>query len=210
MKNGSAEKLMELVGKKGLVEVVLEYWLGREVGEGELQMMEELMVLSMDHRAEAPSAAATIEAGKAGKDLVRSVEAGIGKIDGSHGAAVEGMGKILVEDQRGVSEIVADWLGRGERMPGMGHRIYKEGDPRTKYLLQRAKSLGFSGRYIKKVKEIERELEKQKGKFLPVNIDGAIAAVLAEIGVEPELMNGFFLWPRVAGLIYRWRMANSE
>ena len=52
---------------------------------------------------------------------------------------------------------------------------------------------------------METELARQLGKPLPMNIDGAIAAVLLELGFEPELMNGFFMIARVPGLIAQAR-----
>jgi len=206
MKQIEPSKLLDFVKEKSLVEVVLYYWLGRWVEEKERQILEEMMVLIVDHGDGPPSAVATSGAAKGGADLLRSVEAGVSKIDASHGGAIEGLMKILVEDERNESELVGDYLGKGERIPGFGHRIYTDFDPRTKYLFGRLRELGFGGEYVKRVEGIERELEKQKGKRLVINIDGAMAVVLLTLGVEPVMANGFFLWPRTAGLVYRARM----
>jgi citrate synthase len=45
-----------------------------------------------------------------------------------------------------------------------------------------------------------REVLKSKGKDLPMNVDGGIAAVLCELGFPPELGNGFFAISRTVGL----------
>ena len=49
-------------------------------------------------------------------------------------------------------------------------------------------------------KELENELKKQSGKNLPVNVDGAIAAVFCAFGWEPRLAKALFITARVPGL----------
>ena len=71
-------------------------------------------------------------------------------------------------------------------------------------MFTRLSELALDSGFIQKAKAIEAELEKQKGKKLVMNIDCGMAVVLSELKIEPKLMNVFFLWPRVAGLVYRW------
>ena len=49
-------------------------------------------------------------------------------------------------------------------------------------------------------KTVEKELETQTGKKLPVNVDGAIAAIISDMGFDWRLGKGFFLIGRAAGL----------
>ncbi len=204
MQDVDEKQLLVWVKEKSLTEVVLFYWLGRWPEENEAKILEEMMVLVVDHGDGSPSAQATIGAGEAGEDLLRSVEAGVSKIDASHGGAIEGLMKIFYEDNRSAEELVKAYLGEGKRIPGFGHRVYTDFDPRTKYLFSRIKELGISEKWIERAKKIEAELEKQKGKKLVMNVDCGMAVVLVTLGVKAELANGFFLWPRVAGLIYRF------
>lgn len=210
MEEIDSKQLLEWVREKSLTEVVLYYWLGRWPEEAERQILEEMMVLAVDHRVGAPSAEATIEACKSGSDLLRSVEAGVGKIDESHGGAIEGLVRMFYEDKRSAEEMVSAYLEEGRRLPGFGHRVYTDEDPRTTYLFGRLKELGFGEEWIGRAREIETELAKQKGKKLIINIDGAMAVVLVTLGIRAELSNGFFLWPRVAGLIYRYGSVNQS
>ncbi len=198
-------QLIEWAGEKWMVEVVWKLWMGKWPTENEREMVGEMMTTVIDHGPDSPSAQATIAAAKDGRDVIRSVELGVGELNEKHGGAIGGLGRILKHDKRGVGEIVAEYLDGGKRLPGFGHRLYKDTDPRTVYLFQRAAELGFWGNYVERVVEMETELTRQKGKKLPVNVDGAMAAILLEMEVEPELMNAFFLWPRVAGLIYQWK-----
>lgn len=199
------KKLIERAEGGTLIDVVLEHWLGKEIDTRFKKILEQIMILSFDHSAQAPSAKATIAAALGGKDLIRSVEAGIGEINESHGGAVEGLGKILSQDKRSAKEIVNWALNSGVKLPGYGHRIYKTVDPRAQFILKSLSEAGLHGEISKKALEIESELEIQKHQKLVLNIDGAIAVALTEMQIDPGLMNAFFLWPRVAGLIYRWK-----
>lgn len=205
MKQIEPSELLEMVKGKSLVEVVLYYWLGRWVSEKERQILEEMMVLCVDHGPDSPSATATREAAVSGEGLLASVRAGAATINESHGGAIEGCAGLLLEEDFGAKRIVGEALEEGRRLPGFGHRVYKTQDPRATYLEARSQELGLGGKYWERAREIELELEKKKGKKLVLNIDGGMAAIMCELEIKPELMNGFFLWPRVAGLIYRAR-----
>lgn len=206
----SADKMIEMVKNKTLVRAVVELWLDRDIEDNEAKLLEEMMALVIDHGPDSPSAQATISAAQAGQDVLRSVEDGVQQINEKHGGAIEGLAKILQTDSRSEAEIVAEYLATNKRLPGFGHRLYKDSDPRASYLFDRAKEFGLSSKYIDRVKNLERQLEQQKGKRLVINVDGAMAAVLSEIGIAPELCNAFFVWPRVAGLVYRWKLNRNE
>ena len=64
-----------------------------------------------------------------------------------------------------------------------------------------AKETGFSGRHIDLAVHIEAELEKQLGKRLPLNVDGAVGAVISDMGFDWRLGKGFFIISRTAGLV---------
>lgn len=206
----SIDSLLEKAGKQSLLSVVLEKWLRRDVTDNQLKLIEEMMVLVVDHGPDSPSAQATITAAQTDQDLLRSVEAGVHQINQQHGGAIEGCARIIQQENFDAKEIVSQALAAGERLPGFGHRLYKDHDPRTMYLLQRAEGLGLSGIYTQRVQQLEKELEQQKGTKLVINVDGVMAALLSEMGVEPQMCNAFFLWPRVAGLVYRWELARNK
>ena len=86
-------------------------------------------------------------------------------------------------------------------MPGFGHKIYKEKDPRAQALLKKAKDLGFDLIFADKAVKIEEEIRKQKGKKLPLNIDGAIAVLLCEMGFDSKTGKAFFILARMPSMI---------
>ena len=83
---------------------------------------------------------------------------------------------------------------------GYGHRVHTN-DPRTDRLFKLAEDYGISGKYIELSRAIRTALQKQMGKDLPINVDGAIAAVLSELNIPPELANAFFIIARMPGLV---------
>jgi citrate synthase len=64
-----------------------------------------------------------------------------------------------------------------------------------------ADELQLAGKHIRIARTVEKELESMLGKPLPINVDGAIAAVLCDLGIPPEIGNAFFIIARVPGLV---------
>ncbi|MCK4941522.1 citryl-CoA lyase, partial [candidate division WOR-3 bacterium] len=85
-----------------------------------------------------------------------------------------------------------------KRMPGFGHRIHKS-DPRTKRLFGLAQELGFDKEHVRLSLAVEKEFAKKK--TLPINVDGAIAAIISDMSFDWRLGKAFFVMGRVAGMI---------
>ena len=179
------------------------------------QLITAILVSSLDHGPSAPSVLGARTAASTGAPLNACVAAGVLNINRFHGGAIEDCARAILEiversekksqslDQA-ADEVLAEYQKRKYRVAGFGHRLHKR-DPRTSRLFHLAEEAGVSGKYVKTCRLIEAGLEKQTGKKLPINVDGAIGAVLLELGFEPELMNGFFIMARVPGLIAQAR-----
>ena len=64
------------------------------------------------------------------------------------------------------------------------------------------RSSHLAGRYVRIARGVEDALAEQAGgKPLPINVDGAIAALLCDLGIPPEIGNAFFIISRVPGLV---------
>jgi citryl-CoA lyase len=171
------------------------------------RMMEALLVSSIDHGPTPPSnlAARTVFSG--GNSLNAAVAAGVMTIGDSHGGAIEQCARILQEwvKKEGTpvelaARIVLEFKEKNRRMPGYGHRIHKR-DPRTVKLLEIAERIGYKGRPLELAVALQDELERTSGKDLPLNVDGAIAAIISEMGFDWRLGKGFFIISRVPGLV---------
>jgi len=194
---------LEVAQTKSFIEMIFEMLSEREPKEGELKVFELILNLNIDHGPDTPSAVPTIAAAKEGRGIGEAVGIGLHQINAHHGGAVEPCMELLYKVERGeiaVEELVSEYLNEGKRMPGFGHRIYKETDPRTQLVFETLEENGFSGRFIEIAKSIAAELEKQKGIPLPINTDGGIAVALCAFGWEPKLANAVFIIARVPGL----------
>jgi citrate synthase len=103
--------------------------------------------------------------------------------------------------------MVAEWRQAGRRVAGFGHRQHKKIDPRLERLFQLAREAEVTGLHLEAAKAIVRALKRSSGKDLPINIDGATAAILCEIGFPSCLSNALFMVARLTGILAH---ANEE
>jgi citrate synthase len=87
------------------------------------------------------------------------------------------------------------------RIPGLGHHVHKNGDPRTPRLFQIAAEEGLTGPHLQLFAAIGRVHPQVLGKTLPLNGAGTCGAALADLRLPLELLRGFALLARTAGLI---------
>ena len=104
--------------------------------------------------------------------------------------------QISLEDA--AKRTVDDARAREQRLPGLGHRVHSR-DPRTAVLFTMARESGLAGKGIAFLEALEQSL-RAAVKPLPINIDGALAAVLFDIGFPPAFGKLVFIIGRVAGL----------
>ena len=104
------------------------------------------------------------------------IQEGLSRVPGS-GSALEDA----------AAEMVAEYREIKKRIPGIGHRIHSA-DPRTAKLFSLAQDAGISSDGVRFFTAVEMTLNKL-GKQLPINVDGAIAAILVDLRVPIELAN---------------------
>jgi citrate synthase len=105
--------------------------------------------------------------------------------------------------QQAAEAIVMQCVSQNEVPPGFGHRFHTR-DPRAARLFQMALELELEGEHVRLLRVIEQVVGSKSaifGRPLPVNVDGAIAAVTADLGFAYELGNAVFLISRLPGLI---------
>ena len=173
------------------------------------RLMDAILLSSVDHGATPPSVLAARTVASTGSALNACVAAGILAISESHGGAIENCMRTILEikqlidggmeQKAAVEKLLADYKSVKKRVSGMGHRIHTA-DPRTDRMFMIASESGVHGRFICILKTVEEVLAEQ-GKKLPINVDGAIAAILCELEFDPALANGFFMIARTVGLV---------
>ena len=174
------------------------------------RVLDAILVGAADHGSGAPScAAARLAASGNRASISAAVAAGILAIGDDHGGAGMGcMAMIAAGLERARAEhlSIADAAGavarearaQGKRLPGLGHRLHTE-DPRTPVLFELAREGGIAGDGVAFMQALETVV-RDEIKPLPLNIDGALAAVLHDMGFSPAFGRLVFIIGRVAGL----------
>lgn len=98
-------------------------------------------------------------------------------------------------------QLVADTKGAGRFVPGLGHPVHKDGDPRTPVLMELAREHGTFGPHLELFSALGRTHADVLGRTLPLNGAGVCGAVLADIDLPMGVMRGFALLARCAGLL---------
>jgi citrate synthase len=111
----------------------------------------------------------------------------------------------LPTDDAGWDELARATVARqreaGRFVPGLGHHVHKDGDPRTPRLMAIAAEEGVTGPHLALFAAIGRVHPQVLGKTLPLNGAGVCGAALADLGLPLELLRAFALLARTAGLI---------
>lgn len=196
--------LTDLIARLNFTQAVFYTWTGRFPTEQEEAMFNACLISVMDHGPDALTAKTARSAASGGAEMHAAIAAGILAAGKHHGTTPLQKATIIireaVESKASAQDIVKAYAEDGERIPGYGHKVY-ETDPRTTTLLLKAEELGLVDEHVKLALEIERELKKQKGKKLCLNVDGAIASLLPGLGIDPEQAPGIFLLGRMVGLV---------
>ncbi|MGH7131982.1 MAG: citryl-CoA lyase [Phycisphaerales bacterium] len=177
------------------------------------RLLDAILVSSIDHGATPPSCLAARTVASTGASLSQSVAAGIMSINRHHGGAIEDCARYLAtlltrarEEKRPIDEAAAAEIARikgsGDRISGFGHRVHTK-DPRTGKLFELAAAAGLGDgptTHIGAARAVERAFAAI-GKPLPINVDGAVGAILADLGMDPRVFNGIFMIARTPGLV---------
>lgn len=174
------------------------------------QLIDAILVASIDHGAYPPSTLAARTAASTGASLNSAIAAGLLSINRHHGGAIEDCMSMIIQGagmlntqslsmEEAADQLVETITSSGQRVPGIGHRIHSN-DPRTTRLFALALDAGLEGNGVRLLTQIQRALEA-KGKHLPINVDGAIAAVLVDLEFPAEIANALFFISRAPGLV---------
>ena len=96
---------------------------------------------------------------------------------------------------------VRDTKAAGRFVPGIGHPVHKVTDPRTPVLIGIAEEEGLRGPHLRLFEAIGRVHEQVLGRRLPLNGAGVCGAALADLDLPVELLRGFALLARAAGVL---------
>jgi citryl-CoA lyase len=205
--------LDELMGRVSFGDAIYLLLSGELPSPSVSRLIGAILVSSVDHGAMPPSTVVARNVATTGAPLRAAVAAGVLSFGSYHGGDVEGCmemldaGLALIRDghsyQDAAEAMVRQKLDAGERVPGLGHRLHSH-DPRANKLLQMAYELDLEGEHIRLMRMIDRALAAALGpsaEDIHVNVDGAIAGICGDLGLDREFGNALFIISRVPGLI---------
>ena len=176
----------------------------------ERAMFDAILSSCADHGSGAPSCAtARLALSGNRSSLSAAIAAGILAVGDEHGGAGSGCMELIATGiERAKREslsfdecanrLVGELRGIGKRVAGLGHRVHTH-DPRTPVLFDLARTNGLAGDGILMMQALGAAVASQV-KPMTINIDGALAAVLYDMGFPPPFARLIFIIARVAGL----------
>ena len=202
----------DLIGNISFPEMVYLLIKGEMPSEKESKMFEAVLVSFCDHGVTPPSTQVARLMASTGSSMNGCVSGGLLSFGKYHAGALERSMNILQElvhngvigytgplkshhDIRAVAGVVVDeFFNNDEKIPGFGHRYHSE-DPRASKLLKIAEEYGISDVHTELALAIEEILFETKG--IKINIDGANAGILSDMGIDWSLGTGIFMVGRL-------------
>jgi citrate synthase len=203
--------LRSMVGELSLAGMFYLLVMGELPTRKQEKMLDAILVACCEHGVRPPSIQAARQVASGGVQFQACVAGGILALGDSHGGAVEDAMNLFVagaaraktmqlSPPEAAKEILMEAKAQGRRLPGYGHPTHSE-DPRTTRLLQVAKELGIYGDCCELAEAIAGLTASIIGRALPLNVDGAVAAIVTEMNFDPRIGKGIFAAARVFGIV---------
>lgn len=214
----------DLIGKASFAQMVWLMLRGELPTKGQADLLEAALMAGVDHGPQAPSIAIARMAATCGVGLNNAMASALNVLGNVHGGAGEQAHQIyseILEGQREgqaltgtVARALDAFFANGNKfVPGFGHRFHHL-DPRAPRLLElvdEARDAGeVSGEFAGIARALELEIERRKGRKIPMNIDGATAVIYAELGFAAPLARGLFCLSRSVGILaHAWEQTEQ-
>src|SRR5690348_2511392 len=205
----------DLMGKVGFGELALWLVTQRRPTPSQVRVFEAVLVALADHGFTPTAIAARLTYLSAPDSVQGALAAGLLGGGSRFLGVTEDAGRFLADTLAGAAELPGDdaafdalalaavQSAREQRrlVPGLGHPIHKVTDPRTPVLIRIAEEEGTHGPHLRLFEAIGRVHPQVLGRTLPLNGAGTCGAALADLGLHPDLLRGFALLARTAGLL---------
>jgi citrate synthase len=212
----------DLIGKVSFTELMLLQLTGTSPSRAQITILDAVLVTIMEHGL-VPSAIVTRLTHYGAPESVQgAIVAGLlgvgDRFAGTASECAQLLEKIVLvsagERATVANEAVKDYRARKRPIPGFGHPVHRDADPRSKRLIEIVKAAqaqgtsaaagapgaASAGDYVAALETLERAVATVIGKPIVTNVSAAIAAALCEAGVPSKAARGIVLTARCAGL----------
>jgi len=196
----------DLMGKCSFTAMVYFLLRGRMPAEPQTRVLDACLVTLMEHGWTPTSLIARLAIDSVPSEAQVGIAAGLLAVGDVFVGTMEGAGRILAagldapDPQAYCRDVVARHRAERKPLPGFGHPFHKPDDPRPPRLFEIAAAAGCGGRYIGLLTMLSAELDRAMGRHITINATGAIAALLLEIDLPPEVMRSIAVISRSGGL----------
>lgn len=198
----------ELIGHLTFTEMIVFQILGRRPSAPQTRVVDACLVALMEHGLTPSALAARLVYSSASEAMQAAVAAGLLAVGSRFVGTTDDCGRLLERmlaaggplDDR-AREIAREHHGAKRAVPGFGHPLHKPDDPRALRLLEIARAEGVAAAHVAAVLALSRAVDEVHGKHITLNVTGAIAALLGDCGVPREILRGFSIIARAAGLV---------
>lgn len=202
----------ELIGSIGTSEYFYLLLTGRRPDAMQAEVLDACIVAIGEHGLVPSVQAARMTYASGPESLHGAVAAGLlgcgSVILGSSSETAALLQEIVTAHESSGAELAKVALGAVERLhaagravPGVGHPLHRVADPRSTALLALADRLGASGRHVAALQAVVAAVPAVYGRTLPLNVSGAIPAVLLDVGFPAAAMKGVPLVGRTMSLV---------
>lgn len=198
----------DLIGKLSFTEMLFFHILGRRPTSAETEILDACLVTLMEHGLTPSALSARLTYSSAPEAMQGAVAAGLLGVGSLFVGTMEGCAALLdrlVATKNGrdleARKIAEEHRSARIPVPGFGHNLHKPDDPRALRLFELAQNRGISGGHTDAIHALSRAVDEVYAKHITINATGAIAAVLGDCGVPAEIMRGFAIITRCAGLV---------
>lgn len=175
---------------------------GEEPTQVAADTLDTALILHAEHGLNASTFTGRVTASTL-SDIYSAMTAAIGALKGPlHGGANEAVMKMLLEigTPDRTDEYVRERLDRKEKIMGIGHAVYKTGDPRVKHLKRFSQALNAekgTSHWVEISERIEQIMLEEKGLY--PNVDFYSASAYYALGIPMELFTPIFAVSRTSG-----------
>lgn len=202
------QPLLDLVEEADFVSTLFLSLTGRKPKKNEKKIMNAILVSCIDHGINPASGFVPRVVASSGNDILTCMASALLALGPYHGGAITDAMQVfqkVSEDgeniEKACDNLIDEYRLQKKRVPGFGHPKYTKVDPRTKVLFDMARKAELEIGFMNIAKQMEHSLEQKLNRLLVLNIDGAIAALLLSLGIDPIAGNAIFGLARVAGSI---------
>ena len=202
----------ELIGRISFTDHVWLLVAGALPSEAQRRVLDATLVAIAEHGLVPSVVASRMTLAAAPEALQGAVAAGIlgcgSVILGASADAGKFFEEVLNERQESSSDLetaVKTVVGRyravKRAIPGYGHPLHKDHDPRARRLLEVGRETDTAGAYAETALLVDRLLPELTGRPLKMNVSGAIPAVLLDAGYPLLALKGVPILARTASLV---------